>query len=53
MFAVEGYEQSMQNLSQVSLQRDMVFNDDGAGQQVVGMSGDVVAGYTATRTVPI
>ena len=36
---MSGYEQSVGNLSQVSLQRDNVFGDDGGIHQLATMSG--------------
>jgi protocatechuate 3,4-dioxygenase beta subunit len=51
-YATEGYEQSVTNLAQVSLDTDMVFAD-GVSQQLASMSGDAESGYTATLTVPI
>ena len=53
VFAVEGYEQSVANLNQVSLQRDNVFSEDGAARQLATTSGDIEAGYTATLTIPV
>jgi protocatechuate 3,4-dioxygenase beta subunit len=52
VYATIGYEQSVSNLSRVSLQSDMVFAD-GVDQQVATMSGDVSTGYRATLAVPI
>jgi protocatechuate 3,4-dioxygenase beta subunit len=52
VYATEGYEQSVRNLSQLSLESDMVFSD-GVDQQVATMAGDATAGYTATLTVPL
>jgi protocatechuate 3,4-dioxygenase beta subunit len=51
-YATEGYEQSVINLAQVSLDTDMVFAD-GVSQQLASMSGDAESGYTATLAVPI
>ena len=53
VFATEGYEQSVSNLADVSLERDGVFSDDRAAQQLATMSGDVIAGYTAALNVTI
>jgi protocatechuate 3,4-dioxygenase beta subunit len=53
VFAVAGYEQSVRNLSQVSLARDMVFGDDGGVHQLASVSGSVDAGYVFELTVPI
>jgi hypothetical protein len=46
-----GYEQSVSNLSRVSLTRDMVFGDDGGVSQLATMTGSVSGGYTAALTV--
>jgi protocatechuate 3,4-dioxygenase beta subunit len=51
-YANEGYEQSVTNLAQVSLDSDMVFAD-GVSQQLASMSGDGQTGYAATLSVPI
>jgi protocatechuate 3,4-dioxygenase beta subunit len=53
VYATPGYEQSVVNLSQVSLATDMVFGDDAAVHQIPAMAGDVQSGYRATLTVPV
>ncbi len=53
VYATDGYEQSVQNLSGVSLDSDNVFGEDGAAQQVPTVSGDVTAGYTASLTFAV
>ena len=53
MYATAGYEQSVANLSQVSLAGDMVFGDDGAIHQLATMSGDASEGYTAALTIGV
>jgi protocatechuate 3,4-dioxygenase beta subunit len=53
VYATSGYEQSVSNLSRVSLTRDMVFGDDGGVSQLATMTGDVAGGYTAALTVGI
>jgi protocatechuate 3,4-dioxygenase beta subunit len=53
VYATPGYEQSVQNLSQLSLQTDMVFADDGGVHQLGTMSGDVAGGYSVRLTVPV
>jgi len=53
VYATSGYEQSVSNLSQVSLAGDMVFGDDGGIHQLATMSGDASAGYTATLTIGV
>jgi protocatechuate 3,4-dioxygenase beta subunit len=51
VYATDGYDQSVANLAQVSLESDMVFAD-GSGQQLATMAGSV-DGYTATLAVPV
>ena len=53
VYATTGYEQSVQNLSRLSLQTDMVFADDGAVHQLGTMTGDVAKGYGVRLTVPV
>jgi protocatechuate 3,4-dioxygenase beta subunit len=53
VYATSGYEQSVANLSQVSLAGDMVFGDDGAIHQLATMSGDASEGYTAALTIGV
>jgi protocatechuate 3,4-dioxygenase beta subunit len=52
VYATSGYEQSVRNLSQVSLDQDMVFSD-GYALQMAAMAGDVDSGYTASLTVGV
>lgn len=53
VYATEGYEQSVTNQAQITLQSDNVFGDDGGIHQIAAVSGDLTAGYKATLTVPI
>ena len=67
VYATAGYEQSVQNLGQVSLESDNVFSDDQAAHQLATVtlaadaadsssttiSGDAATGYVATLTVPV
>jgi hypothetical protein len=53
VYATSGYEQSVANLSQVSLAGDNVFGDDGGIHQLATMSGDPTGGYTAALTIGI
>ncbi|KJK10715.1 3,4-dioxygenase subunit beta [Terrabacter sp. 28] len=53
VYATSGYEQSVGNLSRVSLQSDNVFGDDGGAQQVATMSGSASTGYTAALTIGV
>jgi len=52
VYATSGYESSVANLAQVSLDSDMVFSD-GHSLQMATMKGSVTDGYTATLNVPI
>jgi protocatechuate 3,4-dioxygenase beta subunit len=52
VYATDGYTQSLQNLSQTSLDTDMVFSD-GYSLQLAKVTGDVDSGYTATLNVPV
>ncbi|MFT4300035.1 MAG: intradiol ring-cleavage dioxygenase [Aeromicrobium sp.] len=51
-YETEGYEQSVQNLSKVSLDSDNVFGD-GYSLQMATVSGSPSEGYTATLRVPV
>lgn len=53
VYATDGYERSVTNLSQVTLQTDNVFGDDGGEHQVGTLTGSVADGYTATLTIAI
>jgi protocatechuate 3,4-dioxygenase beta subunit len=53
VYATAGYEQSVANLSQVSLAGDNVFGDDGGIRQIATMSGDATDGYTAALTIGV
>jgi protocatechuate 3,4-dioxygenase beta subunit len=53
VYATDGYAQSIQNLSQVSLTSDMVFRDDGAARQLGTISGSVASGLIVELTVPV
>jgi len=52
VFATSGYEQSVTNMAQTSLDSDNVFSD-GVDQQTPGVSGDVDTGIALTLTVPV
>jgi protocatechuate 3,4-dioxygenase beta subunit len=52
VYATEGYEQSVQNLSQTSLDTDNVFSDGYAGQ-LASASGGVADGITLTLNVGV
>lgn len=53
VYATSGYESSVRNLSQLSLESDNVFGDDGGEHQVGTVTGDVTAGYTIALTAPV
>ncbi|MFB6931764.1 intradiol ring-cleavage dioxygenase [Streptomyces sp. HUAS 31] len=52
VYASDGYERSVGNLSGLSLETDGIFSD-GHDQQLAAMKGSVARGYTATLTVPV
>ena len=53
VYATSGYEQSVDTLSQLSLERDNVFGDDAGVHQLATMSGNVSSGYTAALTIGV
>ncbi|GAA2674383.1 intradiol ring-cleavage dioxygenase [Actinoplanes palleronii] len=53
VFATTGYEASVANLAQVSLDDDNVFGDDAGALQLPTVSGDVTAGYTVSLTAGV
>lgn len=52
VYATEGYEQSVTNLAQLSLDSDMVFAD-GHSLQLASVTGSVDDGYTVSLNVPV
>jgi protocatechuate 3,4-dioxygenase beta subunit len=50
--ATDGYSQSVQNMTQSSLETDMVFSD-GYSLQLATVTGNVTDGMTATLNVPV
>ncbi|QFZ21732.1 dioxygenase family protein [Saccharothrix syringae] len=52
VYGTTGYVQSVRNLAQTSLDRDMVFRD-GHDEQLADVTGDVTSGYTAALTVRV
>ena len=52
VFATDGYEQSVRNLAQTSLDSDNVFSD-GYSLQLATIGGTVQGGLTASLTVPV
>jgi protocatechuate 3,4-dioxygenase beta subunit len=53
VYATDGYSQSIQNLSRVTLESDNVFRDDGAVRQLGTVTGDVTGGLTVAATIPV
>jgi protocatechuate 3,4-dioxygenase beta subunit len=53
VYATDGYNQSVANMSRVSLQGDMVFGDDGGVHEIGTITGDVSSGMTVALTVPV
>ena len=53
VYAESGYEQSVPNLSRVSLDGDNVFGDDGGALQLATVTGDVASGYTVALAVGV
>jgi protocatechuate 3,4-dioxygenase beta subunit len=53
VYAQEGYETSVQNLAQVSLDSDNVFGDDGGASQLATVSGDVSGGLSVSLVVGV
>ena len=53
VYAQTGYEQSVPNLSRVSLSSDNVFGDDSAAKQLGTVTGDVSKGFTVALTVGV
>jgi protocatechuate 3,4-dioxygenase beta subunit len=52
VYATTGYQQSITNLSQVTLASDNVFSD-GSALELATVSGSVAAGFTAALTVAV
>jgi protocatechuate 3,4-dioxygenase beta subunit len=52
VYATNGYEQSAQNLSQLSLASDMVFSD-GVSHQLATVTGSVDSGYAISLDAPV
>jgi protocatechuate 3,4-dioxygenase beta subunit len=53
VYATDGYGQSVQNMTRVSLASDNVFSDDGAARQLGTIGGSVEAGLTVTAIIPV
>jgi hypothetical protein len=52
VYATSGYAQSVQNLSRVSLNTDMVFSD-GVSLQTPSMTGNTSSGYVSSLVVGV
>jgi protocatechuate 3,4-dioxygenase beta subunit len=52
VYASDGYTDSLNTLSQVSLSTDMVFSD-GWSSELASVDGSVADGYTSTLNVPV
>jgi len=53
VYAEDGYEASVSNLSRVSLSSDNVFSDDSGAGQLATVTGDVSNGYTVALAVGV
>jgi protocatechuate 3,4-dioxygenase beta subunit len=53
VYATTGYAASVPNLSQVTLQHDNVFGNDGGALQLGTVTGDVTAGYAVSLTARV
>jgi hypothetical protein len=52
VYATSGYEQSVSNLSRVSLSSDMVFSD-GVANETPSMTGNASSGYVSSLVVGV
>lgn len=53
VYDAAGYDGSTRNLSQVTLQSDGVFGEDGGALQLATVTGDVTSGYRASLVVGV
>jgi protocatechuate 3,4-dioxygenase beta subunit len=53
VYQTDGYEQSVQNMTRVSLTTDMVFRDDGGVHELGTVTGSVSGGLTVELAVPV
>jgi protocatechuate 3,4-dioxygenase beta subunit len=53
VYATDGYEDSVGNLAQLSIEDDNVFGDDDGVHQLATMSGTTAGGLTAALQVPV
>ncbi|GLY07939.1 intradiol ring-cleavage dioxygenase [Actinoplanes sp. NBRC 101535] len=49
----DGYELSVSNMEQITLETDNVFGEDSAEHQMATVTGDVTSGYVATLTITV
>ena len=52
VYAIDGYEESVANLAQTSLETDGIFSD-GYSLQLAAVTGSVDDGYVATLNIPV
>lgn len=52
-YAESGYEDSVSNLSRVTLDGDNVFGGDGGTSQLATVTGDLASGYTVRLAVGV
>ena len=53
VYNTDGYDGSLRNLEQTSLESDNVFRDDGAVHQLATVTGSVSEGYVAKLTITV
>lgn len=53
VYAEQGYEASVTTFSQISLETDNVFGDDGGVNQLATVTGDVTSGFTVSLLVGV
>jgi protocatechuate 3,4-dioxygenase beta subunit len=53
VYAEEGYQASVANLAQLTLDSDNVFGDDGGASQLATVTGGVSSGYAVSLTVGV
>jgi protocatechuate 3,4-dioxygenase beta subunit len=52
-YATPGYQTSVAALSEITLESDNVFGDDGGARQLATVTGDATTGYTVSLTVGV
>jgi protocatechuate 3,4-dioxygenase beta subunit len=53
VYSTAGYEQSVTNMTRISLKTDNVFGDDGGVRQIGTVTGSVASGLTVELSVPV